>query len=97
MKQSLKTREPGLKRLIRVLSAIDEDTDMKALLSDLCTPAELKALSDRLTVAQLVQEGEDYRSIAEKTGCSTATVTRVARSLKYGEGGYQIALECLVQ
>jgi TrpR-related protein YerC/YecD len=60
--------------------------------SDLCTPSEIQAMSDRWKVAQLLQEKIPYRVIYEKTGVSTATVTRVARSLEYGEG-YRVILE----
>jgi TrpR-related protein YerC/YecD len=61
-----------------------------AFFADLCTPAELDALSGRWKVARLLGKGIPYREISEKTGISTATVTRVARCLTYGsDGGYR--------
>ncbi len=50
-------------------------------------------MADRWEVVQKISEGQNYRDIAKTTGCSTATITRVGRSLKYGRGGYQWALE----
>ncbi|NQZ02098.1 MAG: helix-turn-helix domain-containing protein [Bdellovibrionales bacterium] len=67
-------------------------SEARAFLQDLCTPKELESLSDRWRVAQLIDKGMSYRDIAEKTSVSTATITRVGRSLKYGEKGYHWAL-----
>jgi len=68
--------------------------DCAAFFADLCTPAELEALSGRWKVARLLEQGLPYREISEKTGISTATVTRVARCLTYGrDGGYRRALD----
>ncbi len=92
MKAELSPRDPGLKKLIKALSRFDSETEIKEFITDLCTPAELKSLADRFVVAEMIQEGWDYRSISEKTKCSTATITRVARALKFGEGGYQKAI-----
>lgn len=55
-------------------------------LEDLCTPAEIDSMADRWQVAQLLVQNVPYRTIYEKTGTSTATVTRVARALKTGQG-----------
>jgi TrpR-related protein YerC/YecD len=60
---------------------------------DLCTVAELEAMAERWAVARLVASQMSYRQISEVTGASTATVTRVAHWLKYGEGGYRLMLE----
>ena len=66
---------------------------MAAFLRDLCTTAELDAMGQRLQVARLVGEGVRYQEISRRTGASTATVTRVAHWLRYGEGGYAAVLE----
>jgi TrpR-related protein YerC/YecD len=60
--------------------------------TDLCTPAEVQAMADRWKVAQLLRQGIPYREVYEMTGVSTATVTRVARCLEYGDG-YRILIE----
>lgn len=61
-------------------------------LTDLCTPAELAAMTERWAVAQQVADGAPYRAVSASTGASTATVTRVAQWLRFGAGGYRLAL-----
>ena len=67
--------------------------EVAAFLRDLCTPAEIEALSHRLQVARLLAQGLPYATVAERVGASTTTVTRVAQWLRRGEGGYGIVLE----
>ena len=55
---------------------------------DLCTVTELKALSQRIVVAKMLRENRVYSEIVEETGASTATISRVNRSLRYGNDGY---------
>ncbi len=62
---------------------------------DICTISELKALSQRLEVARMLKEGHTYDDIVERTGASTATISRVKRCLNYGADGYNIVLERL--
>lgn len=62
---------------------------------DICTISEIKALSQRLEVAKMLREGKTYHEIAEKTGASTATISRVNRALHYGADGYNLILERL--
>ena len=59
---------------------------------DLCTPAEIADMADRWAVACLLDRELPYRQIHDETGVSTATVTRVARSLHLGAGGYRAGL-----
>lgn len=66
-----------------------------AFFEDICTVTELKALSQRLCVAKMLKAGDSYDDIVEKTGASTATISRVKRSLVYGADGYQLVLERL--
>lgn len=79
--------------LAAVLTAVPSVVDMAALLSDLCTPAELEALADRWAVVPRLAAGMPYRQIHEETGVSVTTIGRVARSLEHGAGGYRAALE----
>jgi len=67
--------------------------ELEAFLRDLCTLGELEAMAHRWQVARLVDRGLPYTEIAEKTGASTATVTRVAHWLNHGEGGYRTAID----
>ena len=59
---------------------------------DLCTPTELQAMEQRFDVAVYLQQGLVYLDILEKTGASSATISRVNRSLQYGADGYQAVL-----
>ncbi|MGN1170258.1 MAG: YerC/YecD family TrpR-related protein, partial [Lachnospiraceae bacterium] len=62
---------------------------------DLCTVNELLSLSQRFEVASMLREHKTYLEIAEKTGASTATISRVNRSLNYGCDGYEMVFERL--
>ncbi len=62
---------------------------------DLCTVNELLSLSQRFEVAAMLKNGKTYLEIAEKTGASTATISRVNRSLNYGNDGYDMVFERL--
>jgi TrpR-related protein YerC/YecD len=73
--------------------SMETKQEVEWFLRDLCTISELEAMAHRWTVARLVAQGLPYLEIAEKTGASTTTVTRVAHWLHHGEGGYPIALE----
>ncbi len=77
--------------LCRALLALDNLPSMRAFLRDLCTPAELEALTDRWMVVPYVLEGMPYRQIHEHTGVSITTIGRVARFLNEGNGGYMKA------
>ncbi len=60
---------------------------------DLCTIRELNSIAQRFQVAKLLSEGNVYNKIVENTGASTATISRVNRSLIGGKGGYSIVFE----
>lgn len=62
---------------------------------DLCTVPEIKALSQRLEVARMLNDGRVYSDIVTHTGASTATISRVNRSLNYGSDGYKIVFDRL--
>jgi TrpR-related protein YerC/YecD len=94
--EKMVTTKPIVKKrfqmLLDALSSINDPQELRDFLYDLCTPAEIESLSDRWQVAKLIDAGESYRDIAEKTKVSTTTITRVGRSLKYGTGGYKKAI-----
>jgi TrpR-related protein YerC/YecD len=81
-----------LQALAHALSRLDEPADVLAFLRDLCTPAELEAISDRWRVVPLLLKGVPYREIHDLTQVSVTTIGRVARTLEYGAGGYAAAL-----
>ena len=83
--------------LVNALSLAKSPEELQRFLVDLCTPAELRALSERWQVARLLDAGElSYRDINEKTGVSTTTIGRVARFLKdEPHQGYRVILDRL--
>ena len=78
-----------LYQAILTLRDLDE---CKKFFSDLCTVAELRAMEQRFEVAMLLSDGMIYNDILEHTGASSATISRVNRSLQYGAAGYQAVL-----
>ena len=74
---------------ILTLKDLDE---CRKFFSDLCTVAELRAMEQSFEVAMLLSEGMIYNDILERTGASSATISRVNRSLQYGADGYQAVL-----
>lgn len=88
-------REAALDRLVEALHALKTTAQLRAMLLDLCTPAELEALADRWQVVPLLLQGLSYRDIHDRTGVSVTTVGRVARCLAQGDGGYAAAARAL--
>ncbi len=78
--------------LCRALLSLDTLAGMRAFLRDLCTPAEMEALTDRWRVVPYILKGLPYREIHERTAVSITTIGRVARFLSQGNGGYLAAL-----
>ena len=83
------------KRLVKALSLLNNEKEAAALIRDMLTRAEIEEFANRLEVAILLKKGMPYLEIAEKTGVSTTTVTRVAHWLFKGCGGYQDVLKKL--
>jgi TrpR-related protein YerC/YecD len=77
-----------------ILTLKDRD-ECYSFFEDLCTVNELLSLSQRYEVASMLREHRTYLEIAEKTGASTATISRVNRSLNYGNDGYDMTFERL--
>lgn len=84
--------EANLDALARALASLSKPEDIRAFLEDLCTPAELEAMTDRWKVVPLLLEGVPYREIHDRTLVSVTTIGRVARTLEHGAGGYAAAL-----
>ncbi|MBO5912099.1 MAG: TrpR YerC/YecD [Clostridia bacterium] len=75
---------------ILTLKDIDE---CYAFFEDICTIKEIQSIAQRFTVAQMLTEGKVYSDIVAETGASTATISRVNRSLNYGNDAYRIAFD----
>ncbi len=91
-KQNKKPRTDDMYKAILSLRNLEE---CKQFFDDLCTVTELQAMEQRYQVAVYLSEGMIYNDILEKTGASSATISRVNRSLQYGGGGYSTAFERL--
>ena len=87
--------EEQLKLLTEALLSLKTEDEVRSLLSDLCTIREMQDLGQRLEVARLLRSQMTYSDIAQQTGASTATISRVNRCLVYGAGGYRTVLERL--
>jgi len=81
-----------LSKAILSLKTVD---DVYRSLEDIATIGEIRALAQRLEVAKLLSEGFTYPQIAQQTGASTATISRVKKFLEYGADGYKLILERL--
>jgi TrpR-related protein YerC/YecD len=78
--------------LYQAILTLRTPEELRAFFRDLCTPAELQALTDRWAVAVRLQDQVPYRELQRETGVSVTTIGRVARCLHDGHGGYSIAV-----
>ena len=74
---------------------LENEEECKAFLEDIMTTKEILDISQRIVVAKMLSEQAVYNKIAEETGASTATISRVNRSYSYGTGAYKTVLERL--
>ena len=88
MNSKLKT--PAVEQLFDAILSLENKEECAAFFEDLCTINELLSLSQRFEVAKMLREKRTYLEIADKTGASTATISRVNRSLNYGNDGYDM-------
>lgn len=89
MKQTPKEDHDLLYESLLQLNNVEE---CRRFMEDLCTVTELKAMRQRIEVAMYLREGMIYQDILKHTGASSATISRVNRSLQYGADGYQTVL-----
>ena len=85
-------RTPQSEQLVKALLSLETEEECFRLLEDLCTIREVRDLSQRLEVAQMLSDKITYTEIAAQTGASSATIGRINRALSYGAGGYEIVL-----
>ena len=90
-----KFEDKSVSTLFKALLSLKNEEECGAFLEDLCTITEIKSMAQRLEVAQLLNDKTVYTEIAKKTGASTATISRVGRSLNYGTDGYKLVIERL--
>ena len=87
-KHNKKPRSEAMYKAILSLKTVDE---CMKFFDDLCTVSEILAMEQRYQVASCLDDGMIYTDILSETGASSATISRVNRSLQYGSGGYEIA------
>lgn len=88
MNKKIKTE--AVDDLFEAILTLRDTDECYAFFEDVCTVNELLSLSQRYEVAKMLREKRTYLDIAEKTGASTATISRVNRSLNYGNDGYDM-------
>ncbi len=92
-----KIHTEAVENLLDAILHIETKEEAFDFFEDLCTVNELLSLSQRFEVATMLRDGKTYLEIAEKTGASTATISRVNRSLNYGTDGYEKIFQKMVK
>ncbi len=92
-----KIRNESVDSLFDAILCLKSREECYIFFEDLCTVNELLSLSQRFEVAAMLKNHKTYLEIAEKTGASTATISRVNRSLNYGNDGYDMVFERMNQ
>ena len=75
-----------ISRLYQLIASMKTEEDCKALFSDLCTEKEIEKMAERVYAAQLLMEGKTYNQVMAQSNISSATLSRVSRSVQYGQG-----------
>lgn len=88
-----KIRDEMTDKLFEAIMLLENIEECYNFFEDICTISEIKALAQRLEVANMLRKGKTYTEISEKTGASTATISRVNRALNYGADGYKTILD----
>lgn len=88
-----KSKQTDRAELCRAILSLQTPEECAAFLDDICTIRELQDLTQRYSVAILLDEGKNYQDISRETGASTATISRVNRCLNYGSRGYRTVLD----
>lgn len=89
---SKKFENESVDLLVKCILSLKDEKECINFFEDLCTIKEIQDISQRLEVAQLLMQKVKYQDIAKKTGASTATISRVNRSLMYGNDSYEMIL-----
>ena len=90
-----KLKNPELDLFFEAILQLKNIDECYNFFEDVATINEIKALAQRIQVAQLLKSKKVYTEIAEQTGASTATISRVNKCLNYGAGGYELILDRL--
>ena len=85
----IKDYKPLLEELYKELIKLESAEECASFLSDLCTMKELQSMGQRLMAAKMLIEGKTYNEVIEATDISSATLARVSKCVRYGNGGYE--------
>ena len=88
-------RTEDVEELCKAILLLETPEECSAFLEDICTIKEMQDLAQRFATARMLDCGVSYQKISEKTGVSTATISRVSRALNYGSGGYRLLIDRL--
>jgi len=94
---SKKIRTEAVDQLFEAILCLKDKEECYTFFEDVCTINEILSLSQRFEVAHMLRQQKTYLDIAEKTGASTATISRVNRSLNYGNDGYDMVFARMQQ
>ena len=86
-------RNESVDRLFQTMLNLETIEECYEYFADICTIKELQSIAQRVVVAKMLKEGRVYSEIVDKTGASTATISRVNRSLSYGNDGYDMVFK----
>lgn len=90
-------RTQAVNELFEAVLTLENKEECFDFFEDVCTVNELLSLAQRFEVAKMLKEGHTYMEVAEQTGASTATISRVNRSLNYGKDGYEMVFSRMRQ
>ena len=88
-----KIKNPETDHLFKAILTLQNIDECYAFFEDVCTVNELQSIAQRFEVASMLREKNTYLEIAQKTGASTATISRVNRSLNFGSDGYELVFD----
>nr|WP_092069439.1 YerC/YecD family TrpR-related protein [Dendrosporobacter quercicolus]NSL47473.1 hypothetical protein [Dendrosporobacter quercicolus DSM 1736]SDL91025.1 Trp operon repressor family [Dendrosporobacter quercicolus] len=97
MSFNAKLKDELTDQLFRAILLLQNEEECYQFFEDICTISELKSLAQRLEVARMISGEHTYSAIVERTGASTATISRVKKCLHYGADGYKIILTRLAE
>lgn len=89
----MENKEIAIARLYEVLAGISDAKDCALFLEDLCTHKEIEQMAQRVKAAELLLDNKTYAQVIAETDISSATLSRVSRCIRYGDGGYRRVLK----
>ena len=90
-----KLHTPEIERLVKAVLRLETEDECFRFFEDICTIKEIQDMSQRLHVAEMLNQNKSYTEVSKETGASTATISRVNKCLNYGSDGYRRILDKL--